>query len=310
VHPAEPHAHPHHEHAAGRALGWAVALTLGFALVEAVGGFWAGSLALLSDAGHMATDAFSLLLAAFAAWLSRQPPSARHSYGLVRAEVVGGLTNGVLMLAVIVYIVVEAVDRLLHPRPVAGAWVMGIAAVGLAINVLVAWVLSRGGTGLNVRAALLHVLGDLAGSVAALTAGAIVHFTRWNLADPLLSLVVAGLILFATLRLLREALNVLMEGVPPSLDLDEVGRALAQVPGVESVHDLHIWTLASGRIALSAHVVVNDLSRWPRTLAAIQELLDGRFGIGHVTVQPELRPPTRAVASLSGLRSRSGKSGT
>ncbi|MEO1765644.1 cation diffusion facilitator family transporter [Thiobacter aerophilum] len=297
---------PHHHHPLpenGRALAWALMLTLGFAVVEAVGGWWAGSLALISDAGHMLTDAFSLGLAALAARIARQPPSARHSYGLARAEVVGGLVNGLLMLGVITFILIEAVDRLRHPQAVAGGWVMLIALIGLGINGLVAWVLSRGGAGLNVHAALLHVLGDLLGSVAALAAGAVVYFTGFTPADPILSLVVAGLILVATLRLLREVLHVLMEGVPASLDLDQVGQALAQVPGVESVHDLHIWTLASGRNALSAHVVLPDLARWPRILAAMQQLLHDRFGIEHVTLQPELRPPARAVTPVPSPRS-------
>lgn len=306
---AESSHHGHHGHhhgpESGGALGWALILTLGFALVEAVGGWWAGSLALLSDAGHMVTDAFSLALAALAAWIARHPPSARHSYGLARAEIVGGLANGLLMLGVILFIVIEAVERLRHPQPVAGGWVMAIASIGLGVNALVAWVLSRGGEGLNVRAALLHVLGDLLGSVAALSAGAVVYFTGWTPADPILSLVVAGLILVATLRLLRDALHVLMEGVPASLDLAQVGQSLAQVPGVVSVHDLHIWTLASGRIALSAHVVLADLGRWPRILAAMQQFLHDRFGIEHVTLQPELRPPARAVAPLDNLRSGS-----
>lgn len=296
------HAH-HHVPQDSRVLGWALLLTLGFALVEALGGLWAGSLALLSDAGHMVTDSISLGLSLLAAWIARRPPSARHSYGLARAEIVGALANALLMLGVIAFILVEAVDRLRQPQPVAGGWVMVIAALGLGINAVVAWVLSRGGEGLNVQGALLHVLGDLLGSVAALTAGAIVYFTGWTPADPVLSLVVAGLILLATLRLLRDALHVLMEGVPPSLDLTQVGQALAQVPGVESVHDLHIWTLASGRNALSAHVVLADLGRWPRVLAAMQQLIHDRFGIEHVTLQPELRPPARASAPLESLRS-------
>lgn len=292
---AEQHHHHHHHHGGDANLLWALVLTLAFAGIEAAGGLWAGSLTLLSDAGHMLTDAFSLGMAALAAWISRRPPSARHSYGLARAEIVGGLANGLLMLGVILFIVIEALERLRHPQPVAGGWVMVIAAVGLAVNVAVAWVLSRGGAGLNVRAAFLHVLGDLLGSVAALAAGAIVFFTGWTVADPILSLVVVALLLVATLRLLREALHVLMEGVPLSIHLDEVGRALAEVEGVASVHDLHVWTLASGRIALSAHVVVRDLAAWPRILAAMQRMLEARFHIGHVTLQPELQLPATGV---------------
>ena len=271
-----PHEHGHaHDH--GHHLGWALIFTLGFALVEAVGGWWSGSLALLSDAGHMVTDSFSLGLAAFAAWIARRPPSTRHTYGYVRAEIIAALINGLLMLGVVLFIVIEAVQRLRAPQPVAGGWVMAIAAIGLGVNVVVAWVLSHGGEGLNTRAALLHVLGDLLGSVAALLAGGIIYFTGWMPADPILSLVVVALILMSTIRLLKEALHVLMEGVPPSLNLEEVGQAMARVPGVSSVHDLHIWMLASGRVALSAHVDLPDLGAWPGILAETRQMLHDRL---------------------------------
>lgn len=290
---AEPvhHDHDHHGHAHHHghgALNVAFWLTLGFAAVEAAGGWWSGSLALISDAGHMLTDALALGLAALAGWLARRPASKRHSYGLVRAEVVAALVNSVLMLGLLVYIVWEAIVRLYSPQPVQGGVVMGIAAVGLAINLGVAYTLSRGEQTLNVRAALLHVLGDTLGSVAALAAGAVIYFTGWLPIDPLLSLFVAVLILVSAVRLLREALHVLMEGVPFNLNLAEVGQALAQIPGVASVHDLHIWTLASGRVALSAHLEIHAMQGWPSILHAARQLLAARFDIDHVTLQPEL----------------------
>lgn len=297
------HLHPHeHVHDHGHHLGWALIFTLGFAVVEAVGGWWSGSLALLSDAGHMVTDSFSLGLAAFAAWIARRPPSARHTYGFVRAEIIAALINGLLMLGVVLFIVIEAIERLRTPQPVAGGWVMAIAAIGFGVNVIVAWVLSHGGEGLNTRAALLHVLGDLLGSVAALLAGGIIYFTGWTPADPILSLAVVALILVSTIRLLKEALHVLMEGVPPSLNLEEVGKAMAQVSGVSSVHDLHIWMLSSGRIALSAHVDVAELNVWPGILAEIRHLLHERFDIGHVTLQPEVLLPPRSGATIVHIR--------
>ena len=290
--------HHHHHHHAHSHLGWALALTLAFAIVEAVGGWWSGSLALLSDAGHMVTDSFSLALAAFAAWIAKRPPSARHSYGLVRAEIIAAFFNSLLMLAVVAFIVIEAVERLRHPQPVAGGWVMLIAAIGFGVNAVVAFVLSHGGEGLNTRAALLHVLGDLLGSVAALLAGAIIYFTGWTAADPILSLLVVALILISTVRLLKEALHVLMEGVPPSVDLEEVGRAMAGVQGVSSVHDLHIWTLSSGQISLSAHVDMGDLSLWPTVLGALRSMLHQRFDIDHVTLQPEVLLPERGEGTV------------
>lgn len=289
------HSHAHaHGHAAGRGghvLLAALIVTLGFAAVEAGVGWWAGSLALLGDAGHMFSDAMALGIAAFAAWLSKRPPSPRHSYGLARAEIVAALLNGVLMLAVVIGIVVEAVQRLRAPTPVAGGAVTLIAALGLAVNVAVLWLLSRGEhDDLNRRSAVLHVLGDLLGSVAALLAGAVVYFTGWVAIDPLLSLFICGLIVYSTFQLLREAVHVLMEGVPRHLSLSDVGSAMAQVPGTVSVHDLHIWTLASGRLALSAHVVVRDMGAWTVLLAQQRQLLGERFRIEHVTLQPEVAP--------------------
>src|SRR5690606_29933806 len=217
----------------------ALLVTLAFAAVEALAGWWSGSLALLGDAGHMLTDAAALGIAMAAAWIAAMPPSRRHSYGLVRAEVVGGLVNALLMLFIILGIVVEAVRRLRAPAPVAGGTVMLVAGAGLLVNMAVALMLSRGPDNLNLRAALLHVMGDLLGSVAALVAGAVVYFTGWTPADPILSLFICLLILYSSILLLREALHVLMEGVPRHLDFQEIGTAMARAdPAIRSVHDL------------------------------------------------------------------------
>lgn len=280
----------------------ALLLTLGFALVEAVGGLWSGSLALLSDAGHMFSDATALGIALAAARLARRPPSARHSYGFARAEVLAALINGLIMLAVVTGLTVEAIARLQAPRAVEGGAVMAIAAVGLGVNVLVLVILSRGAHDLNTRGAMLHVFGDLLGSVAALLAGAVITFTGWTPIDPLLSLAIAALIVVSTFRLLREAMHVLMEGVPRHLDFEQVGRSLAQVPGVRSVHDLHIWTAAAGAPALSAHVVVADLARWAETLEALRAVLHSRYGIEHVTLQPETPEGAPRVVTLTRRR--------
>ncbi len=286
-------AHPHHRHdsrapASGNALFGALLLTLLYAGVEAIAGWWSESLALLGDAGHMLSDAVALGLAAAAAWVARRPPSARHSYGLGRAEVVAALVNGLLMLAIVAGIVVEAFARLHAPRPVAGVAVVGVAAAGLAVNLVVLRLLAHGGKTLNVRAALLHVLGDLLGSVAALIAGGVIWLTGWTPIDPILSILICALILFSSVRLIGEALHVIMEGVPPHLDLAEIGRALAGADGrVSSVHDLHVWTLSSGRVALSAHVVIGDLRVWDGILANLRRVLHERYAIDHVTLQPE-----------------------
>jgi cobalt-zinc-cadmium efflux system protein len=277
-----PHGHSH------RTFGWALLFTLGFAAVEAVAGFAANSLALVSDAGHMLTDSLSLGLAAFAAWLSRRPPSASHSYGLARAEVVAALINSLLMLALVAFIVHEAWQRFAEPREVQGVTVFVVALIGLGVNLTVGWFLMKGEESLNRSAALLHVAGDALGSIAALAAGLVIMFTGWTPIDPILSLVISLLILVSTLNLLRQSLHVLMEGVPSHINLNMVGNRMAQLEHVERVHDLHIWTLASGQIALSAHLDVKDMNCWPRILANAQVVLNKEFGIGHITLQPEI----------------------
>ena len=283
------HLHEHHDHHAadaGSRLVWALLLTLGFAVVEAFSGFWSGSLALLGDAGHMVTDSASLGFAAFAVWLGKRPPSRRHTYGLGRVETLAALLNVVFMIVVIVVLSVAAIHRVLQPTAVNGEAVTAVAIVGLLINVGVAWLLMHGEQTMNTRGALLHVLGDLLGSVAALVAGAVIMFTGWTPIDPLLSLLISVLVLGSSLRLLREVLRALLEGVPAYLSVDAIGRALAAVPGVSSVHDLHVWTLSSNRIALSAHLLVESFSQWPGVLASARHVLHHQ-GIEHVTLQPE-----------------------
>lgn len=293
------HAHHHLGHSGGhRHLTGALLFTLSFAVVEAVAGYVSGSLALLSDAGHMLTDSTALGLAAVAAWLARRPPSSRHTYGLVRIEILAALFNGLLMLGLVSFIAIEAVDRFAQPREVQGGMVIVVALIGLLVNVAVAWQLSRGERTLNTRAALLHVMSDLLGSVAALTAGLVIHFTGWMSIDPLLSLVVSGLILVSAWRLLAETFNVLLESVPAHISLEAVGGDLAALNGVVNVHDLHVWTLSSGQVALSAHLDLASLDDWPRLLAESRQLLGTRHGIGHVTLQPELAPQTAKVQFL------------
>jgi cobalt-zinc-cadmium efflux system protein len=282
------HTHHHSGHAgASRTLIGALLLTLGFAVVEVLAGWWSGSLALLSDAAHMVTDASSLGLAAAAASLARRPPSMRHSYGLVRAEVLAALANSLAMLVLIGFIVFEAIQRFDTPRPIAGGTVASVAVVGLIINLVVAWILHHGEHTLNSRAALLHVLGDALGSVAAITAGVVILTTGWTPIDPLLSLFVAVLIGVSALRLLREVVHVLMEGVPLNVRLEAVGHDLAALPGVLRVHDLHVWTLSSGTLALSAHLELRNLADWPAALDAARQTMAAHHGIHHVTLQPE-----------------------
>ncbi|GAB2843768.1 cation diffusion facilitator family transporter [Pseudoduganella ginsengisoli] len=289
------HAHldgdAHYQHQSGKrsltTLTLALALTLGFAGVEAISGFLSGSLALVSDAGHMLTDAASLALALFAQHMTRRPPSERYSFGYGRAEALAAFVNGLAMLAVVAWIIIEAAQRLMAPHPVQGAAVMAVALIGLLINVAVAWILSRDQDSMNARAALVHVLGDLLGSVAALAAGAIIYFTGWMQADPLLSVLVALLILKSTFAILRESYHHLMEGVPEQLDYVAVGADIEMINGVASVHDLHVWAMSPGQPALIGHVRICDMAAWPRILEEIRAMLLATHGIDHVTLQPE-----------------------
>ncbi|QGZ38402.1 cobalt-zinc-cadmium efflux system protein [Pseudoduganella flava] len=277
-------------------LAWALGLTILFAGVEVVAGFLSNSLALISDAGHMVTDAASLGLALFAQLIAKRPPSSRYSFGFGRAEALAAFVNGLVMLAVVGWIVFEAVHRFAAPEPVQGGAVAGVAFVGLLVNVLVAWVLSKDRDSMNTRAALVHVLGDMLGSVAALAAGLVIYYTGWMQIDPLLSLVVSLLLLKSTFGILRESGHHLMEGVPAHIDYQQVGADLEAVEGVASVHDLHVWDMSPGEPALTGHVEVHDLSAWPKTLKAIRAMLREQHGIDHVTLQAEVagrqgRPP-------------------
>lgn len=285
------HDHSGHQHHHGQATGslllWATGLTLGYAAVEAIVGLWAGSLALVADAGHMLNDAAALGLAAGAAWLAQRPATSRHSYGLGRSEYMAAFINSAAMLGLIAWLIFSAISRLKTPQPVMGEAVSITAAIGLIINLLVAWLLTRGEQNLNTRAAFLHVLGDLLGSVAALGAGLVISLTGWTPIDPLLSLLIGGLILFSSLRLLREALHGLMEGAPFEIDSTEVGMTLAAVPGVSSVHDLHIWAVRPGEALLTAHLVIKEIAGWELVMDDCHRLLKDRFGIEHATLQPE-----------------------
>lgn len=281
----------HHHFIEGRnqsILGWALLLTLGFALIEALAGFWANSLALLSDAGHMVTDASALGLALLAQIIAKRPPSAKHSFGFGRAEALAAFINALAMLAVVGWIGFEALHRLTQPEQVKGEAVFAVALIGLAINIVVAWVLSRDRQSVNTKAALVHVLGDLLGSVAALIAGAVIYFTGWLQIDPLLSLLVSLLILKSTIAVLRESYHFLMEGVPHHIDYLQVGDDLAAVPGVLSVHDLHVWEMTPGQPALIGHIEIGTMDEWPQVLRAIRSMLLEKHGIDHITLQAEL----------------------
>jgi len=282
-----PHDHVHHHNASLTTLFSAIMVIFLYALIEAVSGWYSGSLALLGDAGHMLSDTFALMIAAFAAWLAKKPPSKTHSYGMGRAEVVAALFSSTLLLLIATAVIVEAVERLHTPMHVNAVPVMIVAFFGMLINMFVAVLLARGERTLNMRAALLHVMSDLFGSFAALVAGAVIYTTGWLPIDPILSIFIGILIAVSSLRILKETIRVLMEGVPAHMNLETVSQTIQTVSGVLAVHDLHIWTLSSGSIALSAHVHIHEISAWQMIFGELSALLEKEFSIHHITLQPE-----------------------
>jgi cobalt-zinc-cadmium efflux system protein len=295
-------AHPHRQTAASRSRGRltaTLALTCAFLVVEVAGAVWSGSLALLADAGHMLADAGGLGLALFAIWIAGRPPTPAKTYGYYRAEILAALVNAVVLLAVASGILLETYRRLVAPPAILGGPMLGVAAVGLVVNLACAGLLHGAAeTSLNVRAAYLEVLGDALSSVGVVAAAALVLLTGWTLADPLVSGAIALVIVPRTWRLLRQAVNVLLEGTPAHLNLTEIEEAMTSVPGVRRVHDLHVWTLTSEREAMSAHVVVDDMRDSERLLETLHAVLHARFGIDHTTIQLETAPP--AVLQIQG----------
>ena len=266
----------------------ALVLTLGFSGVEGAAAYFANSLALISDAGHMVTDAAALGLALLAQIISRRPPSPKHSFGFGRAEALAAFVNSIVMLALVVWIMVEAISRFYEPHKVDGLTVTVVAAIGLLMNIVVAWVLSRDKKSVNTRAALVHVMGDLLGSIAALIAGVVIQLTGWMPIDAILSILVSLLILKSTISILHESYHFLMEGVPLHIDYLQVGTDLKNVPGVLAVHDLHVWEMTPSFPALIGHIEIADIQEWPQIMARINEMLLDKHGIDHVTLQPEV----------------------
>jgi cobalt-zinc-cadmium efflux system protein len=266
----------------------ALILTIIIAVVEAVGGWLTGSLALLSDAGHMWTDVSALGLALLAAWFAGRPANRKRTYGYVRLEILSALVNGVLLLAITVFIVIEALERLKRPTAVDLGPMALIATIGLGANLLAMGFLHSGHS-LNTRSAFLHVLGDALSSVGVLVGAGVMALTGWHWVDPLISIAISAVVVVGAWRLLREAVDVLLETVPPHVDVDGVEKALACIPRVTAVHDLHIWTVGSGMVALSAHLVVDEPSACENDtiLVAAKRALVERFGIDHSTLQIE-----------------------
>ncbi len=291
--------HDHHEHHSEHApaervdrrpLAIALVITALFLVVEVVGGLLTNSLALLADAGHMLTDVAALVLALFATWLAQRPATPERSFGYLRAEVLAALVNAVALIVVSLFVFWEAYRRIGEPPHVDNGPMLVVAVAGLLANAASAWVLSRGGGhqhNLNTRGAFLHVIGDMLGSAGAIVAALVMLATGWYLADPLLSAGIGLLVLWSAWRLMRESVDVLLEATPAGIDPVAIRAALGGIDGVEGVHDLHVWTVTSGLVALSAHVEVAAGSDWERLLPEAADLLAAQFGIGHITLQPE-----------------------
>ena len=290
-------AHPHHgdhEHAHGdhgrgadrRALAIVFALTSTFVVAEVLGGLLTGSLALLADAGHMLSDALSLGIALFAVWLAGRPATPNRSFGYKRAEILAALFNGATLVAISIWIFVEAYGRFFEPPEILGGWMLAVAALGLVVNVAGVMILWRsGGESLNLQGALRHVMADVLGSVGAIAAALVILATGWWYADPIISVLIGLLVLGSSWRLVRDSINILLEGTPSGIDAGEVGRSMVGVPGVSEVHDLHVWTITSGYPALAAHVLVGRDEDCHARRRDLEEILAREYGIEHTTLQ-------------------------
>jgi cobalt-zinc-cadmium efflux system protein len=272
-----------------RRLRVALAITATFLVAEVVGGLVSNSLALLADAGHMLTDVAALALSLFVAWFSRQPYEPRRTFGYLRWEILAAFLNGATLLLLSAWIAVEAVLRLSEPEAVASGVMLVIAVIGIVANVAAAWILHPASeSSLNMRGAYLHVIGDLLGSVATVTAALLVRFTGWLVADPIASLLMTLLIVRGAWRLVRESVDVLLESTPAHISLGKVRQQLEAIPGIESVHDLHVWAVTSGVVAMSVHAIMREPERHQHVLEHVHDAMR-LFGIDHVTVQLERR---------------------
>lgn len=280
------HAHAHAREGSVKALRLTLVLTATFTVVEVVGGLVAGSLALLADAAHMLSDNASLGIALFAAWLAGRPAGPSRTFGYRRAEILAALFNGVTLVALSIWIFIEAAERLGDPPEVEAGLMLGIAVTGLVVNLVAARILQRhSAESLNVSAALRHVLADLLGSLGVIVAAVIILTTGWEYADPAVSVLIGVLVLGSSWGILRDSTQILLEGSPPGTDVQEVGRAMAAMAGVTQVHDLHVWTITSGFPALAAHVLVGrDVDCHLKRLE-LEAMLRDRFGLEHTTLQ-------------------------
>lgn len=289
-HGGHSHDHGHHHHSNNKkALLASFVLISTFMVIEVIGGFMTNSLALLSDAGHMLSDAAALGLSYTAIRLSEKKATYSKSFGYKRFEIIAACLNGLTLIVISVFIFVEAIQRFVNPPEVQSLGMLMISIIGLFVNIIAAWILMSGDKeeNLNVRSAFLHVIGDMLGSVGAIAAALLIYFFDWGIADPIASMIVAVLIVISGYRVVRDSFHILMEGTPNQIDMKEVKESLKELPHVTDVHDLHIWTITSGFLTLSCHVVIDADGNHDTTLAVSQKLLHDQYGIEHSTIQVE-----------------------
>jgi cobalt-zinc-cadmium efflux system protein len=299
---AHAHGHGHHHHAdrerGRRGLTVALALTLAIFAAEVLGGIAGGSLALLADAGHMLTDAASLVLALLAGWMAGRPARGRHTFGWQRAEILAALANGLVLVLIAAATLVAAISRLSDPPAVKGGITLAVATIGLLANLASSGVLLRSGGGLNVRAALQHVMADALSSLGVIVSSLCIIAFGWRIADPLVSIGIACLIALGAAGIVRESLDVLLEAAPSDIDVEQMGRAMAQVDGVIEVHDLHVWTVTSGFPAVAAHVTVSAESEPSLVRRRMAQMLERHFGVTHSTLQVEREGSEHALLQI------------
>ncbi len=283
--------HGHIQSAAGRnkkSLAIVFGLTSFYLIVEIIGGFWTGSLALLADAGHMLTDVAGVGLALLAIWFAEKPASPERTYGYYRVEILAALTNAVVLILISLYILYEAYERFKNPPEVQSGTMLGVAAIGLVINIIGMYILRAGSKeSLNMKGAYFEVLSDMLTSIGVIIAGIIMLTTGWYYADPIISAGIGLFILPRTWALLKDAVGVLLEGTPSDVNLAHLRESLMKIEGVAEIHDLHVWTLTSGVNAMSVHAVLKDGAEHDDVLARVHEHCTEEFKISHVTVQTE-----------------------
>jgi cobalt-zinc-cadmium efflux system protein len=282
-----------------RTLALVLTLTLAITAVELVGGLFTGSLALLADAVHMLSDNLALGLALIAVWLAGRPSTPERSFGYQRAEVLAALVNGLVLVGLAIWIFIEAWGRISDPPEVLGGWMLAVALVGLTANLVAAGILARSAhSSLNMQAALRHVIADALGSAGVVVAALVILTTGWRYADPLVGAVIAVLVLASSWSVLRDSVNILLEGTPRGIDAEALGRRLSQMDGVVDVHDLHVWTITSGFVALSAHVLVEPGDDCHARRRELERVLADEYGIEHTTLQVDHARPASKVVSI------------